>query len=207
MVGHPGKLSAATRVIGQTGDVLPLVLIGPVAVGKSTVGELLADRLGAPFVDLDEIAAPYYEQCGAPIEALIERAHTDGFLAAHAWWQPARAHAAVSAVADHTGSVIAFGAGHSHFEDDRFASMVGAVLAKATVVLLSASLDEDDAVGQLRRRCVAERGDDQDWMVEGVDMIREWVRSEQNRRLADITVVTDERSAAEVAAEILFAVG
>ncbi|MGB8862282.1 MAG: shikimate kinase [Ilumatobacteraceae bacterium] len=187
--------------------MLPLVLIGPVAVGKSTVGSTLADLLCVPFVDLDEIAAPYYEQCGAPIEVLIEHAHADGFLAAHAWWQPARAHAAATAVADHPGSVIAFGAGHSHFEDEKFAAMIREVLAGATVVLLSAAPDEATAVKELRRRCVADRGEDQDWMIEGVDMLREWVTSEQNRRLADVTVVTADRSAAEVAAEILLSVG
>jgi hypothetical protein len=61
---------------------------------------------------------------------------------------------------------------------------------------------EDTAVDVLRRRCIAERGDDQDWMIEGTDMIREWVGSEQNRRLADLTVVTDGRAPAEIAAEI-----
>lgn len=35
-----------------------LVLIGPAAAGKSTVGALVADRLGVPFVDLDAVAAP-----------------------------------------------------------------------------------------------------------------------------------------------------
>lgn len=33
----------------------PLVLVGFMASGKSTVGELLADRLGVPFVDTDAL--------------------------------------------------------------------------------------------------------------------------------------------------------
>jgi shikimate kinase len=32
----------------------PIVLIGPMAVGKSTLGRRLAERLGLPFVDSDE---------------------------------------------------------------------------------------------------------------------------------------------------------
>lgn len=183
----------------------PLVLIGPVAVGKSTVGELLGALLHVPFVDLDEFAAPYYDECDAPVEALIERAHADGFLAALRWWQPARAHAAGRVVADHPGSVIAFGAGHSHFEDEEFFESVRAALTDATVVLLSADADDDVAVGLLRERCVVERGDDQDWIIEGVDMLRDWVHSEQNRQLADLTVVTHGLTPQQVAEAIVAA--
>lgn len=184
-----------------------LVLIGPAAVGKSTVGEQLGALLCVPFVDLDEVAAPYYDECDAPVAALIERAHVDGFLAALRWWQPARAHAAVRVVAEHPGSVIAFGAGHSHFEDEEFARAVRGALAEATVVLLTAHADDEEALALLRQRCVDERGEDQDWVIEGVDVLREWVESAQNRQLADIAVVTHDRTATEVAEAIAAAIG
>ncbi len=37
--------------------ILPVLLTGPPAVGKSTLGPLLADRLGLPFIDLDHAVA------------------------------------------------------------------------------------------------------------------------------------------------------
>jgi shikimate kinase len=39
---------------GPVGD-RPIVLIGPMAVGKSAIGQQLAQQLGAPFVDTDAV--------------------------------------------------------------------------------------------------------------------------------------------------------
>ena len=36
-------------------DARPIVLIGPMAVGKSAIGYQLAQQLGAPFVDTDVV--------------------------------------------------------------------------------------------------------------------------------------------------------
>ncbi len=33
----------------------PIVLIGPICAGKSTIGKVLAEKLGLPQVELDEI--------------------------------------------------------------------------------------------------------------------------------------------------------
>lgn len=36
----------------------PIILIGPVFAGKSTVGKLLVEALGRPFVSLDQVERP-----------------------------------------------------------------------------------------------------------------------------------------------------
>jgi adenylate kinase family enzyme len=41
-----------------------IVLIGPVRSGKSTVGRLLAERLGLPQVSLDSQRWQYYKEIG-----------------------------------------------------------------------------------------------------------------------------------------------
>ncbi|MEN9644671.1 MAG: hypothetical protein RL238_1340 [Actinomycetota bacterium] len=189
----------------MTGDgaVTPtVVLIGPVAAGKSSVGAALASLLGRPFVDLDEVAAGYYDEAGQPVSALIDHAVADGFVAAHRWWQPARAHAVQRVVEEFGGAVVALGAGHSHFEDDAFIVTVEQTLADALVVLLLPEPDVDASVDCLRRRCVAERGADQDWLHDEVDFIRDWVVSAQNRSLADVVVYDRGRSIREVADEV-----
>ena len=166
-----------------------VVIIGPVSVGKSTIGPSLAALLGVPFVDLDEVAADHYAEVGQGIDRLIERARSHGFVEAHRWWQPARAHAVRSVLRNSTVSVVAFGAGHSHFEDEQWFAELPEV-------------DIDASVAVLRQRCVDERGEDQDWLYGHVDFIRDWVVSGQNRCLADTVVYTEGRPVDAIALDI-----
>lgn len=59
-----------------------LVLIGPAAAGKTTIGSLTAGILGVPFVDLDEVAPAYYAEVGWSIERLVQRIGVLGRVAA-----------------------------------------------------------------------------------------------------------------------------
>lgn len=174
----------------MTGTV---VVIGPVAVGKTTVGRALAERLGRRFVDVDDdVAEAVYDELGMGYDVLFARADRDGAVAAYRWWEPALVAAAERALRDHTGAVIAFGAGHAHFTQRPHADRVATLLEEATVVLLRAHADDDRAIELVRARSISER--DHDWCYGDVDYIADWVRSDQNRRLADLEVVTDGNS-------------
>lgn len=52
------------------------------------------------------------------------------------------------------------------------------------------------------RRCIDERGEDQDWLFGEVDFIRDWVVSSQNHSLADTVVYTDGRPVEAIALDI-----
>jgi shikimate kinase len=118
----------------------PVVLIGPAGTGKSTVGQLVATLSGRSFVDIDGVGDRFYERARQPVDQLVRRIESHGFAAAHHWWQPARL-AAVAAIDEYPSSVIAFGAGHSHFEDDSCAQQAAQVFDGAFVVLLLPSPD------------------------------------------------------------------
>ncbi|MFG3656395.1 shikimate kinase [Streptomyces sp. NPDC047706] len=76
------------------------VLVGPMGVGKSTVGHLLAERLGVAFRDTDE-----------DIVAAQERAIADIFVEdGEAAFRTLETQAVRSALAEHTG-VLALGGG------------------------------------------------------------------------------------------------
>ena len=167
--------------------VSTIVLIGPAAVGKSTIAPLLARRLGRHAVDLDAEAAPYYEEAGQPLSALRTEMARRGYPAAAKWWQPARVHAAVRILEDHPGKVIAFGAGHSHFEDRTAFDVVRDALVGTTVILLLPYRDPVRSLEVLRERSTATKG--HAWIRDGVDYLHEWITSAQNRELA--TFVTE----------------
>ena len=58
------------------GSVERLVILGFMGAGKSTVGPILADRLGWAFVDLDDEVAG---RAGAPVDEIIRRRGLESF--------------------------------------------------------------------------------------------------------------------------------
>jgi shikimate kinase len=91
-----------------------IVLIGYRAVGKSTIGALLAARLGRPFVDLDAV---FEAEAGQSIAAFVEQAGWPAFRQ--------REQELVRRYAGQRGLVIATGG--------------GVVLAPENIALLRAS--------------------------------------------------------------------
>ena len=174
------------------------VLIGPPFSGKSTAGAALAVLLGVPLVDLDAVAEPYYEQASRPIASFKDRIGRDGYSAAHRWWQPARLLAATRVLQDHHDCVFAFGAGHSHYEDDVHAKLLEARLRDyRNVFLLLPSRDPVVGVQALRERCRDQLG--HDWRPEGIDFLRLWYESAQNRTLCTHIIFTEGESPQDTA--------
>jgi shikimate kinase len=179
-----------------------VVLIGPVCTGKSTLLPLVAARLGRHHVDLDAIAEPYYEEVARGRAAFLARIEATSRAEAHEWWQEGHPHAVRRVLADHAGSVIAFGAGHTSYRNaTRMAEVRDALEStNAFVVLVLPCEDGDRAVEILRARSMASRG--RDWIERGTDFIARWVDDPAQRALPTITVFTDGRTPEETADEI-----
>jgi shikimate kinase len=170
--------------------VLSMILVGPLAAGKSTLGALVAERLGLPFVDIDDIAWSYCAEVGWDLDRLHERDEAVGWAAAEREWEPARAHAVERTVADHPESVIALGAGYTSFTTPDYAEQVRRALAPIPdVVHLVPSPDPARSVVVLRERAVAGRG--KDWIIDGHDWIARWVADPLAAEVAAATVFTD----------------
>lgn len=81
-------------------DTMNLLLIGMPGCGKSTVGAALAEKLGRPFVDLDDVIA---ERAGCTIPEIFALEGEEGFRR--------REHQVLCDVARGSGLVIAGGGG------------------------------------------------------------------------------------------------
>lgn len=158
-----------------------VVLVGPMGVGKSTVGALLAERLGAGYRDTDEdivaeqgrtIADIFIEE-GEPVFRAIEK------------------RAVHKALAEHEG-VLALGGGSILDDETR------ALLAGHTVVYLS--MDVEEAVKRTGLNVARP--------LLAVNPRRQWRELMEARRhlyteVARAVVATDGRTPEEVAQAVL----
>ncbi|MFJ9184386.1 3-dehydroquinate synthase [Streptomyces anulatus] len=158
-----------------------VVLVGPMGVGKSTVGELLAARLGTTYRDTD---ADVVAEAGKPIAEIFYDEGEEHFRALER-------RAVEAAVAGHTG-VLSLGG--------------GAVLDAATRELLAGrpvaylSMDVDEAVRRVGLGAARP--------LLAVNPRRQWrelmdARSHLYEEVARTVVATDEHTPEEVAQAII----
>ncbi len=164
----------------MTGGPL-VVLVGPMGSGKSTVGELLARRLGVPYRDTD-----------ADIVAVEGRPISDIFVdEGEPYFRELERQAVATAVAEHTG-VLALGG--------------GAVLDAGTRELLAGlpvaylSMDVEEAVRRVGLGAARP--------LLAVNPRRQWRELMEARRplyteVARVEVPTDDRTPEEVAQAVL----
>ncbi|MFI5830481.1 shikimate kinase [Streptomyces sp. NPDC051578] len=164
----------------MTGGPL-IVLVGPMGSGKSTVGGLLAERLGVPYRDTD-----------ADIVAAEAREIADLFVdEGEPYFRELERRAVAAAVAEHTG-VLALGG--------------GAVLDPGTRELLAGlpvaylSMDVEEAVRRVGLGAARP--------LLAVNPRRQWRELMDARRhlyteVARVVVTTDDRTPEEVAQAVL----
>ncbi|MGW0855252.1 3-dehydroquinate synthase [Streptomyces sp. NPDC002690] len=158
-----------------------VVLVGPMGVGKSTIGELLAGLLRAPYRDTD---ADVVATAGKPISEIFFDEGEERF-------RELERRAVREAVTGHTG-VLALGGGAVLDEGTR------ALLAGHAVVYLS--MDVEEAVKRVGLGTARP--------LLAVNPRRQWREMMELRRhlyeeVARVTVATDDRTPDEIAREIL----
>jgi hypothetical protein len=182
-------------------DNASVVLIGPMATGKTTVGTLLAHELGLPLRRLDELRHEYYaEICFDPEQANAYRARNDveGFLS---FMEPFDAYAVERLLSEPQHCVLDFGAGHSVFAQEAlFARVAQALVPYPFVILLVPAPDREASVRVLNQRL----RDRFATVPPGLMAMNErFVRQRSNYQLAKFVVYTEGRTPAETCREIL----
>jgi len=179
-----------------------IIFIGPVGVGKSTLGKLVAEGLNKESISLDEIAVNYYEANGFSFSEFREIELNRGKLVAYQYWWPSLAYAAKKVVQDYPNCVVDFGAGHSHYEsNDLFETVKQSIPRESYVIFLLPSPDIDKSVSIIREKCLKYLKTD--WKYGDYDFIEHWIKDKCNHILADKIIYTENKTPMESRDEIL----
>jgi shikimate kinase len=174
-----------------------IILIGPIGAGKTTVGKLLANKLGLPKFSMDELRWDYYQEIGYNKEFAKYKRKTEGFWGIYQYWKLFEIYAVERLLSEHSQCVIDFGAGHSVYEDaDLFHRVQQALAPYPNVFLLLPSRDLDESIQILNER--------NEYVSDGQPNINEhFVKHFSNHELAKFTVYTKGRIPEETCGEIL----
>jgi 3-dehydroquinate synthase len=161
-------------------DQSPIFLIGFMATGKSTIGALVAERLGRRFVDLD---ARIEERAGMPVPEIFRQWGERGFRE--------RESEVLAEVAAERGVVVACGGGTPCFGDN-----LQHMRARGVVVALQASIDE------VLRRALAPGAPERPLLAGREAAEKLFAARAAVYARADVLVSTDGRPVADIAGEV-----
>jgi hypothetical protein len=177
-----------------------IILIGPCGCGKSTIGTMLAERLGSPFVSLDRVERDYTIPAGYD-PARAEELGKSGVPFAGYNYRRMFFDAAVHGfLADYSEGVLEMGGGHPIIPDrDKQARVIEALRPYNRVVLLLPTADLRESVALLRERC---------GVAAGEPYINDLYTADDTFfRLARFVVYTQGKTPQETCEEVLAAFG
>lgn len=182
----------------------PIVIIGPMCAGKSTLAQRLSERLNIPRYALDELRWGYYAEIGYDSAAIGPIAQSEGIAGVARYWKPFEAYAVERVLADGPRAIVDFGAGHSVYDDVILLDRVRRALAPyRNVILLLPSPDLDESVAVLNERLVTllerEMGTADPFILA---MNEHFVRHSSNQQLAKHVVFTRDKTTEETCDEI-----
>lgn len=132
---------------------LPIVLIGPVRAGKTTLARLISERLQLLHVSLDEVRWAYYREIGYNDELAKQIRISGGFLALMFYRQLFDVYSVERVLRDHPNAVVDFGAGVGPYENLNQVKQVQELLAPVSnIFLILPSPDLEETIRVLSQR-------------------------------------------------------
>lgn len=183
----------------------PVIIIGPMCAGKSTIAQCLSERLSLLRIELDEVRWSYYEEIGYDPAAVEPIAKAEGIMGVARHWKPFEAHAVERVLAGAPQAIVDFGAGHSVYEEASLLERAQrALMPFPNVVLLLPSPDPSESVTLLNARLAALLEREVGTVDPTVLALNEhFVRHPSNRQLAKHVVFTQEKSPEDTCQEVL----
>ena len=173
-----------------------IILIGPIGVGKTTIGELLAQRLDCPFTSLDTAERSYTEKVGYDDVYARGILESKGLLAYYAYRRSFFDEAVVRFLADYADGILELGGGHPIVPDqDKQQRIADVLLPFQNVFLLMPSPDQAMSLSILRQRQGLKDTDD--------DLNELYFADDTFLQLAKFAIYTLDKSPEDISDEIL----
>jgi len=139
----------------------PIILIGPIGVGKTTIGKLLAQKLSIPFFSLDEEEKQHTVPVGYDVTQYDFIKEQQGSLAAYEYARGFFDEAVVRFFAEHNNGVFDLGGGHPVVPDPKKQQRIKKVLEPyRNIFLLMPTQDVAESLDILRKRNEVAEGED-----------------------------------------------
>jgi hypothetical protein len=183
-----------------------IILIGPLGAGKTTVGQLLAAKLGLPLCSVDNVRQHYYEKVGYNQSLASEIASSDqGVGGVLRYSKPFEAQMVEMVLADYRHSIIDFGASNSVYDDEDLLTQVENAMAPySNVILLLPSPNKDESIEILKARLIrmlTEAG--KTYTDELFELNKYFIQHPANRQLAKQFVYTKDKTPESICDEII----
>ena len=181
------------------------ILIGPMCAGKSTQAKLLAESLGIPRVEMDQVRQAFYEEIGYDEKFASDLIEKEGMKALIHYWKPFEAHAVERSMEEFENCVLDFGASHSVFEDQDLFNRVDVALRPIpNIILILPSPDPERSIEILNQRfselLLNEVGKID---TELLELNEHFVRHPSNAKLAKKIFYTEGKTPEEINQDIL----
>lgn len=173
-----------------------IILIGPVAVGKTTTSKLLSEKLNKPVFSLDDLRFDYYKEIGYDNDHMKELHAKAGIMAIFQYGKIFDAYSIERILEDHQNCIFDFGGGNIvsgyNFDLDRIKK---ALNPYENVVFLTPSADKEETLKFIYKRRNIKSSDR--------ELIEYLVSNHSNYEIAKHTVFVKDKTPDEVCNEVL----
>lgn len=177
---------------------LPIVFLGPVRAGKTTLARQVAQALGLTQVSLDEVRWNYYREIGYDDTLARQIRAEGGFLALVFYRQLFDAYSVERVISDYPQAVIDCGAGVGPYEDQRQLKRLQDLFTSLqNIFLILPSPDVQESLRILRQRDANPPAD------LSFDIIAHFLRHPGYRQLAKHVIYNQDKTPEQTTAEII----